>query len=232
MRPPSIIVSGGRPRSVEDFLHRARGGPGKPAKPTPRAKFLGSDGRELKRPGIQGWACFYGQAFFATDRYRVIKTGALAGTIFDAKPKQLLFDHDPDLEIGSTETGLVFATSTKGLAFRMPLDGNPNAAAIYEGVMGNTTSCVSIGADVREKEVRKTKDGVEYDYITLAGLREISLCEQGAVSNTYCRVVDLAEEEPDLWKASQSSKFQTDQAVANVSARGQRIADMLKSLRV
>ncbi|KAA9386915.1 hypothetical protein F4V88_10755 [Neorhizobium galegae] len=231
MRGPAIYVPGGKPRSVEEFLSRSRSGHRQAApQPTPQLKFLGSDGRELKRPGIQGWACIYGQAFFANDRYRVIKGGGFINSLYDGKPKRLLFQHDAGQELGSTATGLEFANSLDGLAYRMPLDGNPKATAIYDAVMRNKRACVSVGAEVLAKESRQTSDGLEYDYCTDLTLCEISLCEEGAVSGTYARIVDLDEEEPNLWLACRATAFSTDKAVANVTARAQRLIDALARL--
>lgn len=232
MRAPSIVIFGGKPRSVEEFFERAQGNRRAASQPKPKARFLSSDGRELKRPGIQGWACLYGQAFYANQRFRVIKNGAFINTIYDRKPKQLLFSHDASQEIGSTSTGLEFANSLDGLAFRMPLEGNANAKAIYDAVMRNERPCVSVGAEVVAKEVRRTSSGTEYDYCSEVSLQEISLCEEGAVSGTYARIVDLDEEEPNLWLACRATSFATDKAAANVTARAQRIVDMLARLSV
>jgi len=236
MRPPAICISGGRPRSVEDFMDRARG-QSRPVAPTPKprlkskAKFFTASGREIKRPAIQGWACFYDQAFFASGRYRVMKPGAFIDTIFDSQAKQMLFDHNDRDRIGGTSSGLEFANSLLGLAFRMPLDDNPRAAEIIDAVTSNSKACVSVGVELVENAIRKTADGIEFDYCSTAKLTEISLCPEGAVSGTYSSIVDLEDENPNLWLACRSSAFATAKAVANVTNRGQRIVDMLAALR-
>ncbi|CDZ60332.1 Hypothetical protein NGAL_HAMBI2605_09550 [Neorhizobium galegae bv. orientalis] len=233
MRPAAIHIAGGRPRSVEEFLSRSRSAPRQAApQPKPRAGFLSASGREIKRPAIQGFACLYNTVFQASGRIRII-TGPFAfiETINESTPKQLLFDHDPRRQMGDTKSGLEFANCLTGLAFRMPLDGNTNATAIFDAVMSNERACVSVGMKMSEYETRKTDCGTEYDVCSKASLTEISLVPEGAVPRTYAKVVDLDDEPEMLWTACRSPSFATDQAVANVTARGQRIVDALARLK-
>jgi HK97 family phage prohead protease len=214
-----ILVPGGRPAAAAAYARRFRGR-------TP-ACFFGSDGRELKRPGIQGWACLYDKAFALKDMIRAIRPGAFIETLYDGKPKRLLFDHDDSRELGATATGLEFASCIHGLAFRMPLAGNDNAAEIYGAVSRNERACVSIGAEAVEYEMRKLPDGSEYQLISKCSVDEISLVSEGAVPNTYAAIVDLDDEDPDLWIAARSPAFGAAQAAANIGARAQRITDAL-----
>ncbi|WP_210168919.1 HK97 family phage prohead protease [Rhizobium sp. Root482] len=197
----------------------------------PKAKFFTASGREIKRPAIQGWACLYGQAFFASGRYRVMKAGAFIDTIYDCQSKRMLFDHNDSDVVGGTSSGLEFANSLDGLAFRMPLDRNARAAEIVDAVKSNSRACVSVGVELVENIVRKTTDGVEFDYCLKAKLTEISLVPEGAISGTYSAIVDLDDENPNLWLACRANAFATAKAVANTTARGQRIVDMLARLK-
>ncbi|PZM14614.1 hypothetical protein [Rhizobium tubonense] len=124
-----------------------------------------------------------------------------------------------------------FANCLKGLAFRMPLEDNATAGRIISAVNNNERACVSVGGDFTEYEKRKTDNGTEYLYCSKMRLEEISLMPEGAVSNTYCRVVDLDDEEPMLWLAARKPSFETDQGVANVTARAKRLVDNLANLK-
>ena len=223
MRPGGINI--GVPAAVRAMRDRVEG---RGAKAAPR--FVDAAGKVIRRPGIQGFACLHGKAFHASGRFRVIESGAFISTIHDGKPKRLLFNHDDIQELGSTDTGLEFANCLTGLAFRMPLDGNVNAQKIYDAVTRNERPCVSIGAEVSEKTV-KTADGIEYDLCAKVTVNEISLCEEGAVSGTYAKIVDLDDEEPMLWLACRSSTFASDKIVANCQATIKRILDKLQKLK-
>jgi phage head maturation protease len=221
-------VPGGLPHAALKFLDRVEGRQQVAAPAVARRRFLSSDNRELKRPGIQGFACLHDKAFFASGRWRAMKTGAFINTIFDGKPKQLLFEHNPKEVLA--ESGIEFENCLDGLAFRMPLSASRRPFDIYDAVMDNSKPCLSIGGEVVEHTVIKPQDGVEWDYVSKASLSEISLCYEGAVSGTFAKIVDIDEEEPNLWLACRTTGFTTDKAVANVTARARRISDMLKAL--
>lgn len=230
-----MTISIALPRAVASFRQRMSGNdksarqiPSAPA--VARKRFLSSDGREIVRPAVQGWACFHGRAFFANDRFRVVRAGGFANTLEDGKRKALLFDHDERLDFGGTDNGLEFAACAQGLAFRMPLNNDAAGRAIFDTVMSNERPCVSIGADVIEKKIRFA-GSVEYDDCTRVALREISLVPEGAVANTYAAIVDLDQENPYLFLACRSASFATQAAVANVTARGSRLVDKLQRLR-
>ena len=215
----------------------SRGGPAPPPRSetpraAPRQTFRDASGKELRRPAIQGYACLYNVAFSASGKLRYMKSGAFINSICDSsKTKRLLFDHDDTQELGSTKNGLEFANCLKGLAFRMPLDGNANAGRIISAVNNNERACVSVGGEFTEYEKRHTDDGVEYLYCSQMRLDEISLVPEGAVTRTYCRVVDLDDEEPNLWLAARKATFETDQSVANLTARAKRLVDKLAKLK-
>ncbi|MGO7319358.1 HK97 family phage prohead protease [Rhizobium ruizarguesonis] len=158
-----------------------------------------------------------------------MRPGAFQGTLADGKRKKLLFDHDDRQEMGSTDNGLEFAATAKGLAFRMALSDDRNGQMIYQAVMSNTRPCVSIGADLAESRVRWAGE-IEYDFCARVDLQEISLVPEGAVESTYAMVVDLDEENPFLSLACREPSFAMDQAVANATARGQRVIDRLAKL--
>jgi HK97 family phage prohead protease len=228
MRPPPIIIPA-LPNAARRQDRDGRG-PRPAAKPAPavaRRRFLGSDNRELMRPAIQGWGCFYDRAFHASGRYRIMRPGAFAQTVDDGASKALLFDHDSRRRIGGTDTGLEFASCAKGLAFRMPLLDDANGWAIYDAVVSNLRPCASVGATLIENKVRFTAD-LEYDFCTKASLQEISLVPEGAVSDTFSAVVDLDAENPYLFLACRSAGFAMQAATANATARAQRLVERLR----
>ncbi|ODT27157.1 MAG: hypothetical protein ABS54_06315 [Hyphomicrobium sp. SCN 65-11] len=195
-----------------------------------RRRFISSGGRELARPAVQGWACLHDKAFYANDRFRVLRLGAFSETLKDGKRKPLIFDHDGRREYGDTDTGLEFASCLQGLAFRMPIRDDEAGRAIFDNVMSNKRPCVSIGADVIEKKIRWAKD-IEFDDCARVDLREISLVPEGAVSNTFAAIVDLDDENPYLWAACRTSDFAAQATVANVSARATRLVERLEQLK-
>jgi len=228
MRPPAIYAPGGRPRGAEEFFDRVRGG-GRQAS-EPKARFHGSDGREIKRPGIQGFACLTEKAFEHQGRLVYFEAAAFVDTLHDAKNKALLFDHDPSRQYGDTASGLTFANTVRGLAFRMPVASTADGRSVFDNVKDGLRACVSVGVSIDDFETRNI-DGYDVDVIARATLKEISLCRQGAVPETFASIVDLEDEEPDLWLAARAPRFAALKTASNVEARVKRVAEALAKLK-
>jgi HK97 family phage prohead protease len=220
-------VPGGRPRSVEDFYDRVRGG----ARELPKAetKFFGSDGRELKKPGIQGFACLTEKAFEHEGRLVYFEATAFVDSLHDGKHKALLFDHISSHQYGGTAVGLEFANTVRGLAFRMPVVDTTDGWTVFDNIRDGQRACVSVGVTIDEYAT-KTISGHAVDVIAKATLKEISLCKLGAVPETFATIVDLDEEDADLWIASRSPRFASMKTASNVKARVKRVADALAKL--
>lgn len=228
MRAPAIYIPGGMPRSAERFIDRARGTARQPAEP--RARFHGSDGRELKRPGIQGFACLTEKAFQHQGRLVYFEAAAFVDTLHDGRSKSLLFDHDASRQYGGTAGGLVFANTVRGLAFRMPIASTTDGRVIFDNVKDGQRACVSVGVSIEDFKTQ-TVGGHDVDVIARATLKEISLCRQGAVPETFATIVDLEDEEPDLWVAARAPRFAAMKTASNVDARVKRITEALARLK-
>lgn len=218
MRPAAIVIPGARPRAAARFLGREA-----PLASSART-FEDSSGRELKQPAIQGFAAMFETAFEHEGRVVYFKSDAFVATLYDSQQRRLLLDHNGAKQVGSTASGLEFANTTRGLAFRIPLDGD-DGQIIHRNVIGGERACLSVGISIEEVETREIAGHV-VDIVARASLAEISLVRQGAVPETFATIVDLANE-PDLWTAARQPAFARAKVVANVDARVRRIADAL-----
>lgn len=193
-----------------------------------RHEFKSADGRTLKRPGIEGFACLTETVFEHGGQLVFFKAGAFTNTVHSPATKRLLFDHADGRSYGSTASGLEFANTTRGLAFRMPLEGE-DGRLVHEAVTSGDRACVSVGCRYSDYETQ-TIAGYKVDVINSAELVEISLVSLGAVPETFATLVDLADE-PPLWEAARSPAFAGRKVAANVDARIRRIADALNQLK-
>lgn len=203
----------------------------KPARP----QFRGSDGKPLKKPGIQGFAAIYETTFSANGRLRFLKSGAISEGLYDQN-KLLLLDHKGTRQVGSSATGLEFANTSKhspvnGLAFRMPLsEDNLESALIYNTIKELNRPCVSVGLKMTDYETIIVS-GYEVDVVSMARLEEISLCYEGAVPGTNATIVDLENEDPWLLYAARSDSFVRDKLNSNIQSGCRRIVDKLQRLK-
>lgn len=181
----------------------------------------------MKRPAIQGWAALHDHAFAHGGRVVYLKTGAFVSTLRDNRTKRMLLDHDEGREVGSTNSGLEFANAVEGLAFRMPLTGNPSARLIADTVGNGERACVSVGISFSDFETREIHSH-QVDIVSSARLLECSLVKDGAIASTFARIVDLDDEDASLWSACRKTGFSMDQRVANVQASGRRIIDNIR----
>jgi HK97 family phage prohead protease len=224
MRPGGINVA--VPAAVRAMQARIDGrANGRAMKATPR--FLDSSGNVMKRPAIQGFACLFDTAFEHEGRIVVFEMGAFIDTLHDCKPKALLFNHDSTRQVGSTSSGLEFANTIRGMAFRYPLAGE-DGETIYRNVVDGERACLSVGIAIEDSKVKRIA-GHDVEVISRARLDEISLVAEGAVPETFASIVDL-DSEPDLWTAARSPSFTMSKASANASARARRVASHLKRL--
>ncbi len=216
------------PAAVNAMRQRIEGEPLAKAKAKAKPRFLDSAGKEMKQPAIQGFACLYETAFVHGGRIVYFEAGAFIDTLYDGREKALLLNHDPKREVGSTASGLEFANTTRGLAFRYPLAGD-DGETIYHNVTDGKRACVSVGINI-DSSTMKRVNGHEVEVIARARLDEASLVEEGAVPETFASIVDLVDE-PDLWTAARSLAFGRAKAAANAAARADRVVKALQALR-
>lgn len=222
MRPPRIEVPASAARSQMRAGRRDR-------------EFKGANGRTLKRPAIQGFAAIHNTTFAAAGRYVFFQEGCFWDSIYDGSNKLLLLDHDETKQVGSTELGLEFASTTSnslvnGLAFRMPIGPeNPDSHLIYETITSLKRPCVSVGIEILKKE-RLNVEGSDVDVVLKAKVLEISLVKEGAVPGTNACIVDLDNEDPWLSFAARSPHFALDKAYSNVLSGAHRLAEKIQKL--
>lgn len=223
MRPPRIDVPARAARLPMQAASRRK------------HEFKAPDGSTLKRPGIQGFAAIHNTTFVASGRYVYFREGCFWDSIYDGSKKRLLLDHDDGKQVGSTDLGLEFASTTglsqvNGLAFRMPIDrDNPDSELIYDTITNLDRPCVSVGITIEEKQTIVV-DGSNVDIILKAKIDEISLVKEGAVPGTNASVVDLEHEDPWLFFAARSSMFALDKGYANLTAGAHRLVEKIQDL--
>lgn len=224
MRPGRIEIPA-RPSAIARALQMS--GRGSPASRTARELYVFRDsaGRELRKPGIQGFAVLFDKPFIYDGQIVMFSNTAFAGVRWGS-PKSLLFDHKPARSYGGTDGGLEFEMSLEGVAFRMPLSGE-DGRIVHENIASGQRACVSVGCNLDDSEIRSIA-GQKVKVVHKASLEEISLVHEGAVPRTAAWIVDLADEEPSLWLACRRPTFAMAKAAANVSAAGKRIADALQ----
>ena len=190
-------------------------------KPEPVA-FHNSDGSEMKRPALQGFATLWNTVSHVSGRDVCFEYACFGR---DPSGVHVRFDHDPSRDLGAS--GLSFANTGDGLAFRLELADHPHAAAIKQAVESRAAAHVSVGGQTTRSTVEKV-DGKDVQFVQAADLYEISLCLHGAVEGVYAKLVDLDREEPDLFRAARSAGFMSDKWTANLLTRVDRIGRFLK----
>jgi len=228
MRGPGIHVE--LPRAVSRAASRV-GGEDAPEKgrSAPPVAFYGQDGRQFKRPAIQGLATSYGKPVLNEDgAFVVFQSGCFISAIYDNTRKRVLLDHDDSQEVGSTNDGLEFANTLDGLAFRMPLKGS-GAHIIGVNISNGERLAISIGSSFIERE-EKIIDRHKVKLVTKATINEISLCRDPKFADAYATIVDLDEEPADLWTAARQPRFKTDGAVNKALRSLARIEEALARL--
>jgi HK97 family phage prohead protease len=233
MRPAPIVIQG-----LDDLAARAEWGQRKYGLPTASRRrsapepvvFRNYAGRRVNRPALQGYAALYDEPFWKDGRIVVFDRACFRSSINrEEHHKELWIDHDPGKVVGVT--GLEFANTLDGLAFRFPLDSDSaTAGAIRDCLDDSKKACVSVGCRIEESNFTKS-GSTDVEWVLKAKLEEVSLVKQGAVPETFVALVDLDDCEPDLWSEARSSRFRTEKIHANISAKVRRICDGLQSLR-
>lgn len=220
-------------RNYRDMIARTRSGPypdattehqparsSTPRKSTPRQpSYAHADGREMQRPGLLGVAALFGETFI----YEGAPTRFARGAFRLSDNVRLLFDHDAGLEVGSTTaSGLEISATDDALLFRMPLSGSEIHHRAAGLVATDERSCVSVGGTI-EASRKEWQDGQRVTIVERFDLREISLCAQGRVPNTWAAQVDLADYGFTLSATARSSSFESLAATQRILASGRRI---------
>jgi len=188
--------------------------------------LVAQDGSEIARPALQGLAVLCGVPFGPTNtseqRFKL-----LAGAL-DIGKVRLLVDHDDANLHGSTDSGLVLASSSYGVAFRMPLTPG-NSAMLSALVASGGRAAVSVGLDDIYGFTEQDEDG-DIFVITKAKLTEISLVTSGACTAAFASVVDLDNELSELKDTLDSPGFRFDRLAAS-SARLERLSARVRRLK-
>lgn len=221
------IYVGTLPRAVAN-AHRIMGGSRRQREQPAEKKYLKADGTPMKRPGIQGWACLFDQAFAHEGRIVYLKNGCLNASIESPQRVRMLFDHKAEREVASTTGGLQLERTPVGLAFRLDLNNSERAHEIFSTVDSGGRACVSVGISFEDYETKEIQ-GNKVDVVARAKLHEVSLVKAGAIERTFAEVVDLADCGPYLWIDCRQPAFARAQATSNALARVRKITDMLRA---
>ncbi|MGY3588517.1 HK97 family phage prohead protease [Bradyrhizobium sp. USDA 4341] len=136
--------------------------------------------------------------------------------------------HDSTEVICSTNSGLEFANTESGLAFRFPLDNKRYADTIKQMVASGKQAAVSVGI-MRTKERTEMVGRHKVIFIESAELRECSLVAAGACTQAFARLID-ANHSPSLRDSVNSMPFQIDSGMHNAKTQREKNATRIESL--
>lgn len=189
MRSENIIVLGSD--RIASRAHAAARMSGGAAFGRPRGMgFANHVENHHERPGLRGLACVYGQVFERDGTLHAFVQGCFTASLTSGSEISLQIEHDPNIVFGSTRSGLKFVDTQEGLAFEFEIPKTQPGSMLTSIVASRDRTDVSVGVDIVSSEVRQFR-GRDVKLITAAALREISVCREGAVSQSHARVVDL-----------------------------------------
>lgn len=125
-------------------------------------------------------------------------------------------DHDSSTEAGSTDDSLELMIDDDGAQFRLDLARCKSGFVLAQMCKVDSRSAMSHGSDILA-EHRETIAGQSVRVITLARLKEITLCKEGAAGeNAFAMVVDKTVT-PKPVAGSRSMLFNASRTLSKVS---------------
>ena len=183
---------------------------------------------DMRIPAVQGYAVVYGRPFMRNGKYHAFVAGCFKDSIAGRSRIRALVQHDDSDEIGSTDDHLVVVDDEHGLAFRLYLQDEPGRLVARMVASGSRVG-MSNGCRITETQTRSIA-GENVILITKAHLEEVSLVKEGAVSQAFAELVDVADQ-PTLASASRSGSLKDGEFMRNMTASLRRIQAGLRSLR-
>ncbi|MFC7700915.1 HK97 family phage prohead protease [Bradyrhizobium sp. GCM10028915] len=164
-----------------------------------------------------------------TGEILVFEKGAFDGHFASGARTEVWLAHDPTQVVCSTVSGLEFAETDEGLAFRFPLDNKRYADDIKRKVESGRQACVSVGI-TRTKERTETVGSHKVIFIESAELRECSLVAAGACDQAFARLID-ANHSPSLKESVKTTPFKIDSGLHNIKTQREKNTSRIESLR-
>ncbi|QIG92446.2 HK97 family phage prohead protease [Bradyrhizobium sp. 6(2017)] len=163
-----------------------------------------------------------------TGEILVFEEGAFAAHFASNSRTEMWLSHDSTKVICSTNSGLEFANTESGLAFRFPLDNKRYADTIKQMVASGKQAAVSVGI-TRTKERTEMVGRHKVILIESAELREASLVAAGACTQAFARLID-ANQSPSLRDSVKSVPFKIDSGMHNAKTQRETNATRIESL--
>lgn len=197
-----------------------------------REPIVGYDGRTLREPALQGFACVYGQAVPKPrhNLFVVFEPGCFSATLAsraDGDRRRVLLDHDECQRVAGPSDGLELVDTGEGLAFRLLLADLPRGAEIAAMVRNNERRSLSVGVDFGETE-EKVVASERVLLVKRAVLQEISLVGDPGVRDANLALVDIADWPGDFAAIAKSAGFASAHAVNRLARNMERTAQKLE----
>jgi HK97 family phage prohead protease len=163
-----------------------------------------------------------------TGEILVIESGAFNAHLSKNCRTEVWLAHDPTEIVCSTSSGLEFAQTKDGLAFRFPLDNKRYAGTIQQMVASGKQAAVSVGI-TRTKEREEMLGRHKVTFVESAELREISIVAAGACDQAFARLID-ANHSPSLEDSINSVPFKIDSGMHNIKTQSEKRTSRIDSL--
>jgi HK97 family phage prohead protease len=159
----------------------------------------------------------------------VIEKGAFDAHLSSGARTEMWLAHDPKEVIGSTTSGMEFAKTNNGLAFRFPLTNKRYAATIERMVTSGIQAAISVGI-THTKARQETIGRHKVTFIEVAELRECSLVEAGACEQAFARLID-ANCSPPLRESINSTPFRIESGIHTVKVKAEKQAAQIEAMK-
>jgi HK97 family phage prohead protease len=194
-----------------------------------RHRAKAQDDEDEPRLAIEGWAVLTDEPIgMKTGEVIVLENGCFDSFFSSGGRTEMWFAHDETEVIASTNSGLEFAVTDEGLAYRLALTNKRYASTIKQMVTSGKQACISVGI-TRTRERQETVGQHTVTFIEQADLRETSLVALGACTEAFARLVDLNHAQP-LKDSVKSLGFKIDSSVHNAKAQRDKNAVRIERL--
>lgn len=153
----------------------------------------------------------------STGEIIVIEAGAFDAHFASGARTEMWLAHDSTEVIGSTLSGMEFAETDNGLAFRFPLTNKRYAATIERMVSSGKQAAISVGITYT-KARQETIGRHQVTFVESAVLRECSLVAAGACDSAFARLID-ANYCPSLRDSINSTPFKLEGGLHTVKIK-------------
>jgi HK97 family phage prohead protease len=172
------------------------------------------DKDEQRQQVLCGLGTQYCAPHIHAGKIQMLARGCFTASIESGRVVNLQMDHEGNMVIADTRTGLELEDTDLGLLFRLPMHRARNAAIVARVVDVGNRACASVCYQV-EDERTETIGGHPVRVIAKADLREISLVKRGAVEQAFAFLSDSVNN-PTVRGMDRSTIFALDRLTHNV----------------